>query len=148
MENEGWKNSDELGWGIVAEPGQTYDGGQTPHGYRRIQAWQRAFELALKCYSLTQDFPKSEMYGLSSHMQRAAVSIPANIAEGWGRHGQTELARFIDIALGSLCELETFVLLAQRLEYGNQKVAREILTEADEIGKMLRAFRRRIKGQS
>jgi len=90
-------------------------------GFRKLIVWQRAHQLALLIYKLTEKFPKNEIYGLTSQLRRAAVSVPANIAEGYGygRKGQT--GRFLDIAQGSLSEVEYYLILALDLKYINQE---------------------------
>ena len=88
--------------------------------YRDLQVWQRAVELAVHVYRVTEAFPKSEMYGLTSQMRRAAVSIASNIAEGYGR-SEPELARYLTMARGSLAELETQLEIAQRIGYLSAK---------------------------
>jgi len=84
--------------------------------FRKLKAWQKSQELVESVYRITSGFPASERYGLSSQIRRAAVSISANLAEGCGRMGDTELRRFVRISLGSLSELECEILLAARLE--------------------------------
>ena len=86
-------------------------------GYRELIAWQRAMDLVPEIYSLVKKLPGEERYALGDQMRRAAVSIPANIAEGQGRQYPAEFARFLSIALGSLSELDTLLLVAQRLTY-------------------------------
>ena len=85
--------------------------------HRDLLAWQQAVELVLVVYGSTKNFPKSELYGLTSQMRRAAVSVPANIAEGAARSGTPELLRFVSIAQGSLSELDTHVEVAHRLGF-------------------------------
>jgi four helix bundle protein len=86
-------------------------------GHRDLVAWQEAMHLAKAIYELTATFPKEELYGLTSQMRRAAVSIPSNIAEGAGRSGNKEFKQFLMIARGSLSELETQLILAQELGF-------------------------------
>ena len=86
-------------------------------GHHKLEAWKRSRELVLSIYTLTQNFPKEEMFGLTSQMRRAAVSIPSNIAEGAARTGDKEFAQFLNIARGSLSELETQLLIASDLGY-------------------------------
>lgn len=90
-------------------------------GFRKLIVWQRAHQLTLLLYKLTEKFPKSEIYGLTSQLRRASVSVPANIAEGYGygRKGQT--GRFLDIAQGSLSEVEYYLILSLDLEYINKE---------------------------
>jgi len=83
--------------------------------FREILVWQRSHALTLEIYRLTHQFPSEEKFGLVNQMRRAAASIPANLAEGCGRDGDAELKRFMNIALGSACELDYFVLLASDL---------------------------------
>jgi four helix bundle protein len=85
--------------------------------YRDLVAWQTAFKLGLEVYSVTANWPKHEMFGLTSQIRRAAVSVSANIAEGYERRRKTEFARFLEIARGSLGEVETFLLFALELKY-------------------------------
>lgn len=86
-------------------------------GFRQLKAWQKAYELTLETYQLAKAFPKSEAYGLTSQLQRAGVSVPANIAEGYERNHRKEYLQFLFIAKGSLGEVETYLLLAKDLGY-------------------------------
>jgi len=81
-------------------------------GYRDLIAWQKSMDLVVSVYQVNSLFPKTEIYGLVSQIRRAAVSIPSNIAEGRGRESNGDYARFLSIAYGSLCEVETHLLLA------------------------------------
>ena len=108
--------------------------------YRSLLVWKKSVDFVLKVYQLLGRFPKIEQYGLASQMQRAAVSIPSNIAEGKERQSDRDFARFIAIALGSLAELETQLLIAQKLGYLNEDDWQETTAQADEIGKMLRSL--------
>ncbi len=83
--------------------------------YEDLIAWQKAYALVLRVYQLTKDFPADERYGLTTQMRRSAVSIPSNIAEGFGRHSRDDYLRFLDIALGSTYELETQLQTRPRL---------------------------------
>ncbi len=85
--------------------------------HKDLDAWKEGMELVVDVYKLTELFPKTEQYGLTSQIQRAAVSIPSNIAEGSGRKSSKENIRFLSFALGSLAELETQLLIALRIEY-------------------------------
>jgi four helix bundle protein len=87
------------------------------NSYRDLMIWQHSVELAEQVYRLTQHFPKQEMYGLSVQIQKAAVSVPANIAEGHARDSTKEFLHHLSISLGSLAELETQLILAERLAY-------------------------------
>ncbi|MDO8207700.1 MAG: four helix bundle protein [Gallionella sp.] len=111
-------------------------------GYRDLKVWQSAMLLAEEAYRLGRSFPKHEVYGLTSQLQRSAVSIPSNIAEGQGRNSPNEFRHFLGNALGSLAELETQILLAQRFDYISQQQSSKALQLADEIGKMLKGLQK------
>ncbi len=98
--------------------------------YRDLVAWQLGMDLAQAVFRLTADFPKSEQYGMVSQMRRAAASVPANIAEGYGRGRKAEFRRYLEIARGSLFELQTYAELARRLEWirGEELAAARELT--------------------
>jgi len=88
----------------------------TVRSYQDLEVWQKAMDLVVMCYQATKNFPKSEVYGLASQLQRAAVSIPANIAEGRERKYSKEFVQHLSIAYSSLAELETHIQIAQRLD--------------------------------
>ena len=115
--------------------------------YQDLDVWQKAMDLVVMSYQLTKRFPKSESFGLSSQLQRAAVSVPANIAEGRTRKHQKEFLQFLSVANGSLAELETHVQIAQRLNYIDDKQLMEVLNRTGEIGKMLNGLRNSIKSR-
>jgi four helix bundle protein len=104
--------------------------------------------LAETCYSLTQRFPREELYGITSQIRRSAVSIPANIAEDYGRENRGELIQFLRIAQGSLKELETHLLLAVRVRLANSDTVNHVLAECDKEGKQLRALIRSLQAKS
>jgi four helix bundle protein len=106
-------------------------------GYRGVVAWQKSMDLAVSVYRASRGLPDDERYGLTSQMRRAASSIPANIAEGRGRGGQTEYVRFLRIAYGSLCELETHLQLAHRLEFVDSERLSDLLARTSEVGRLL-----------
>jgi four helix bundle protein len=85
--------------------------------FRDLKAWQLGMDLTEQVYVLTENFPRSEIYGLTSQIRRSAVSIPSNLAEGQGRDSNKEFLQFIAIAFGSICELETQLILSKRLKY-------------------------------
>jgi four helix bundle protein len=118
--------------------------------YRDLLVWQKAVELAVLIYRLTEGFPKREIYGLASQIRRAGVSVPSNIAEGYGRGSRKEYLQFLSIAQGSLKELETQTILAQRLGYATASQAESILFDSEIVGKMLGGLIRslRVKGAS
>ena len=105
--------------------------------YRDLFVCQRAMELATEVYRVTADFPATERYGLTSQMRNCAVSIPSNIAEGQGRNSSKDFLRFVSIANGSRCELETQVLLAFRLNYLDDATRGILLERSEEVGRLL-----------
>ncbi len=105
--------------------------------YRDLIAWQKAMDIVVAVYEVTTCFPKDEVYGLTSQLRRAAVSVPSNIAEGQGRHGEAEFRHFLRQSIGSLMEVETQVLIAERLRYLEAATSRELLSSAAELGKIL-----------
>jgi len=113
--------------------------------YRDLKVWKRAMDLVIMCYQLTPKLPKTEVYGLTSQIQRAAVSIPANIAEGKGREHLGEYIHHLSIANGSLKELETHLLITERLSYLENSELNPLLDLADEIGRMLNILIKTLK---
>ncbi|MBO7179492.1 MAG: four helix bundle protein [Clostridia bacterium] len=105
--------------------------------YEELVVWQRSMELVKEIYLLVRKLPKEETYALSDQMRRAVVSIPSNIAEGYGRKSKTEYIRFLDIARGSQYELETQIQICVMLEFINEKDAENTFTLISEVGKML-----------
>ena len=105
--------------------------------YRDLKVWQRSIDLAENIYRLTSVFPASEMYGLTSQMRRAAVSIASNIAEGWGRRSRKDYSRYLEIAGGSNDEPRTQLVISERLGCGNARLLVDAHTLADEIERML-----------
>lgn len=108
--------------------------------YTDLRVWQMAFELGLASYEATAAFPDHERYGLTSQIRRSAVSIAANIAEGWGRESAGDLSRFLRIARGSLRELETLLAFAERLHYLPSKDSMVFREECDRLGQALYRF--------
>jgi len=106
-------------------------------GYRDLIVWQRAMDLVETVYRVTRAWPKDELYGLTNQMRRAVVSIPANIAEGQGRTGAKELAHHLSIANGSLCEVETFVLISHRLGYSDERACQQLMAQTTEVAKLV-----------
>ena len=109
----------------------------TIRNYRDLIAWQRAMDLVEAVYTATRSFPKEELYGLTSQIRRASVSIASNVAEGHGRSGGREFAHRLSIAHGSLCEVETQLEIAARLGYISNDRMEEILLLAIETGKLI-----------
>jgi carbamoyl-phosphate synthase large subunit len=110
--------------------------------YRDLKVWQEAIFLAEQVYRITGQLPADERFGLRTQAQRAAVSVPANIAEGFGRSGRLEYARFVGVARGSLMELETHLTLMVRLELIDRAAMLCAWETAQKVGKMLTALRR------
>lgn len=116
--------------------------------FRKLKSWEKAHALALRLYRLTQHFPKEKVYGLSAQIRSASVSIPANIAEGYGRGGDAELARFLSIAAGSACELQYHVLLARDLGYISKGDHQRLDEDLVQVKRMLSSFISKLKAES
>ena len=108
--------------------------------YKDLKVWQKSYQLCLEVYQITKGFPKNEIYGLISQMRRAALSIPCNIAEGYGRKTTSEYLRALYIAYGSTCELETQVLLSGDLDYLVDKSLLKLQDDLGEVERMLKAL--------
>ena len=117
----------------------------TVQHYRQLEVWQFALELAEQCYRATREFPKAELFGLVSQIRRAAASIPANIAEGQGREHTKEFLNHLSIARGSLMELETHLLLSQRVGLLGQAELDRLLALTDRISRMLSGLRKALE---
>ncbi len=115
--------------------------------YRDLTVWQRATELAVQCYATTKNYPKDEMFGLVTQTRQAAISVAANIAEGHGRESSGAFVQFLRIAQGSLKELETHLIIAQRVDILAKETVLPLLAECEELGKMLRALIRSIQAK-
>jgi four helix bundle protein len=115
--------------------------------FRYLKVWERGHKLTLEIYRMTSGFPREERYGLTSQIRRSCASIPTNISEGCGRSRDTELARFIEIAIGSASELEYeyLLLLSRDIELINETDFTWLITEAIEVKKMLIAFFQKLK---
>ena len=118
---------------------------QKIQSYEDLEVWQLAMTLAEQCYRLTATFPREETYGLSAQIRRAAVSIPANIAEGYGRNQTGNFLNFLRIAQGSVRELETHLLLVSRLNVADAERSNPCREVAIRVSKMLRALIRSIE---
>ena len=116
--------------------------------YRDLLAWQRGVDLAVDIYALTRTFPKSEIFGLSSQVQRSAVSVAANVAEGYGRSGPGEYLRFLSNARGSLRETETHLIIADRVGFSKHSTHLALLDSADEVGRLLYGLTRSVSRSS
>ncbi|OAI24755.1 hypothetical protein A1351_17430 [Methylosinus sp. R-45379] len=119
--------------------------GPRSQSYRDLKVWQEAMNLAVDCYELTGRFPREEMYGMTSQIRRAAASVAANIAEGHGRETTGSFVQFLRNAQGSLKELETHLMLADRVGLASASAVTPLLARGDEIGRMLRALTRSLQ---
>ena len=113
--------------------------------YQDLGVWQKAMQLAEDCYTVTRRFPKEELFGLTSQIRRAAVSVPANIAEGQGRQYTKEFLNHLSIARGSLKELETHLILGQRVGLLEPSALKQLLAQADEISRMMSGLRKALQ---
>jgi four helix bundle protein len=116
--------------------------------FHELKVWQKAHKLTLEVYTVTANFPRSELYGLTSQLRRSCASIPANLAEGCGRNGPAELARFCSIAMGSASELEYHLLLARDLNLIQPEVHEELTQRATELKRMLAGLQQTLKADS
>lgn len=110
-------------------------------GHRDLIAWQKAMELVTEIYRVTREFPKDELYGLVSQLRRAAVSVPSNLAEGYGRNSRNEFHHFVGQARGSLAEVETQIEIAKNLDYVKAEICSDLLSRVDEVGRLLTGLR-------
>jgi four helix bundle protein len=122
--------------------------GEKLESYRDLKVWQRAMTLAEACYLQTRKFPREEMFALTSQIRRSATSIAANIAEGYGREQTKLFIQFLRISQGSLKELETHLLIAQRVKIAPAKEFDQLLEMCQELGKMLRSLIRSLQERS
>ncbi|MCU0537494.1 MAG: four helix bundle protein [Hydrococcus sp. Prado102] len=105
--------------------------------YREQFIWKRAVQLSVNCYKLTEHFPKTEIYGLTNQIRRASVSVPSNIAEGYGRKTKQEYIQFLHISLGSLRELDTQITIALKVDLAAKELIEPVLNEVDEMQSIL-----------
>ena len=112
--------------------------------FKKLKVWQRSHQLVLDIYKSTEKFPKIELYGLTSQIRRSAVSIPSNIAEGCGKEGQAEFARYLRIAMGSASELEYQLILSHDLKYLSEEYFHVLEDEVTQLKKMLVVFTKKI----
>lgn len=118
---------------------------QESRSYRDLRVWKEAIGFVRDVYLITVKFPGREIYGLTNQIRRAAVSIPANIGEGQGRHSDREFRQFLGIALGSISELETHLIISQKIEYLSQDELDPLLIKLDDFRKMLKSLSTRLK---
>ncbi|MGD0346509.1 MAG: four helix bundle protein [Terracidiphilus sp.] len=119
-----------------------------PQDFHDLTVWQRAIDLTVCIYKLTQRFPKEEMYGLVSQLRRASVSVASNIAEGRGRLNPAEFRQFLGIALGSTFEVQTQLIVARKLNLGNEKTIEEAAALGNQVSKMLTSFIQKLGSRS
>jgi four helix bundle protein len=113
--------------------------------FKQLLIWQKGFQIAVKSYNVVSSFPKEEKYSISSQITRAAVSIPSNIAEGSSSTSMKDYNRFLEISLGSSFELETQLLIAEAVNFGEKDKRDEILKDIDEEQKMIMSFMSKLK---
>jgi four helix bundle protein len=115
--------------------------------FHSLKVWQKAHQVTLRVYTATKRFPKDELYGLTSQVRRSATSIPTNVAEGCGRSGQAELARFLNIAMGSASELEYQLLLARDLKLLDADEHQSLSGDVIEVKRMLTSLVQKLKAE-
>lgn len=115
--------------------------------FKQLKIWQKGFDIAVKSYHLVSSFPKEEKYGLSLQITKAAVSIPSNIAEGSSRSSSKDYNRFLEISLGSSFEMETQLLIAEAVNFGEKGKREDLLKDIDEEQKMIMSFMSKIQQQ-
>ena len=116
--------------------------------FRKLLVWQKAMSLTTKIYNSTRNFPKDEIFSLTSQLRRSSISIPSNIAEGVGRDSNNELIRFLNISVGSLFELQTQLEIAKNITYLNEVEYNNLYEDSREVERMLIAFLKKIKGNN
>ena len=121
------------------------DRGAPVRSYRDLRVWKLSIELIVDCYEATKTYPPVEIYGLTSQIRRSATSIAANIAEGYGRENRGSYLQFLRIAQGSLKELETHLIVSQRLGVLDAATGEKLLLTTEDVGKMLRALIRSLE---
>ena len=113
--------------------------------YRDLLVWQKAMRPVIDTYQMTESFPRSEMFGLTSQLKRAVVSVPSNIAEGQGRDSVKEFIYHLSVAYGSLMEAETQIQIAANLAYVEQSIVDKLIGQTAEVGRMLNGLTRSLK---
>ncbi len=116
--------------------------------FHKIEVWKRSHQLTIAIYKVTEDYPKDEIFGITSQIRRAISSVPTNIAEGCGRNSDAELFNFLNIASGSASEVEYQIILSKELGYLNEPKATELAKEIAEIRKMLGSYMRKLKANN
>jgi four helix bundle protein len=117
------------------------------NSHKDLVVWQKSIEFVTKIYETTNNFPKEELFGLTSQLRRAAISIPSNIAEGFARKHNKELIQFLYVSLGSSVEIETQLLIAKNINYINDEIYLSLTNHLSEISKMIIGLIRKIEGK-
>ena len=112
--------------------------------FKDLRIWQKGIEIVEDSYRLTKTFPKEELYGLTSQIRRASVSIPSNIAEGFKRYHNKEYKQFLFIALGSLAEMETQLIIAEKLNFVHQRDLQDVFIKMDYLSRMITSLMRKL----
>ncbi|MDL2290458.1 four helix bundle protein [Paludibacteraceae bacterium OttesenSCG-928-F17] len=115
--------------------------------FRTLKVWEKSHKFSLRIYSITEKFPKEELFGITSQLRRACISIPTNISEGCGRGSDVDFARFLQIAMGSACETEYLILLCGDLTFISESTKESLLSEIQEIKKMLSVLINKLKAK-
>lgn len=113
--------------------------------YENLDAWKRAVDLAVKIYEITRDFPKEEIYGITSQIRRAVISISSNLAEGAGRPSKKEFNRFVDMSMGSLNETESLLIVSCKLGFIEKQPFHEIKSQIEELGRILNGLKKYLR---
>lgn len=114
------------------------------HNYKELKIWIKGIDLAESIYKTVSEFPDSEKYGIISQLKRASISVSSNIAEGASRESQKEFSHFLSISLGSLFEIETQIVIANRIKYINDETLKELIEQINELIKMIIGFKRQL----
>ena len=118
------------------------------HNYKNLHIWKEGIQLARKIYEVTSTFPANEKFGIVSQMTRAAVSIPSNIAEGAGRGSQKDFANFLSIAIGSIFELHTQIVICEQIGYIDNEIAQELDKQTFTLQQQITALKQRLEGSA
>lgn len=116
--------------------------------FRNLIVWQKAMTLVTNVYQATQHLPREESFGLTSQIRRSSISIPSNIAEGYGRNSDTELSRFLNITIGSLFELQTQLEIAYNIGYLNQELFNNLFDQSREVEIMLSSLNKKVRSKN
>lgn len=118
------------------------------HNFKELKVWQKAVDLAVKIYTVTKTFPSEEKFGLVSQMRRAGVSVPSNIAEGCAKTSSKSLVNSLEVSLGESFELETQMIISERVGILDKELARELESDLSEIQRMIMGFKTTIESKS